>query len=287
MRAGLFVSIGLMLPVALWAGGPGLARTHSGTSPSRWSAQTSPKPGPARVIGSYSAGCIQGAIPLPQAGPGYEVLHLGRHRYFGHPTLVAYVQRLAATAAKKDLPRLLVGDLSQPRGGPTPTDHGSHQSGLDLDVAYTRPREAMWRPLDPAERESLPFPSVVDLATETLTEDWNARIADLLELAVADPAVDRIFVNPAIKREFCARVPRGTHWLSRLRPWWGHHDHFHVRLKCPEDSTECRSQDPFPSGDGCGEALAWWFTADARSAAEKRRPAEARPPPPQCEPVLR
>ena len=291
MRAAVAgVSLGIMLPLTLWAGGRDLARSRSWTNASRWSAQTSPKPGPARVIGSCSAGCVQGAVPLPPVGPGFEVLHLGRHRYFGHPALVDYVQRLAAAAAKKQFPYLLVGDLSQPRGGPTPTDHGSHQSGLDVDIAYLRPREALWRMLDSAERESLQPTAIVDLETQTLTADWNAHTAGLLELAASDPAVDRIFVNPVIKRELCADDKRGMPWLARLRPWWGHHDHFHVRLKCPQDSADCLSQEPVPSGDGCGAALAWWFSEDARSAGEKRRQARVEKPaapPARCKQVLR
>ena len=286
---GWSVSLVLVLPLALRAEPPHRLR-HYTTNVSRWSAQTSPKAGPARAIGSYSAGCLQGAISLPPIGPGYEVLHLGRHRTFGHPASVDYVERLAAAASKDHLPPLLVGDLSQPRGGPTPTDHGSHQSGLDVDIAYTRPRDAIVRLLDPAERESLQLPAVVDLETLTLGAEWNDRIPQLLKLAASDPAVDRIFVNPVIKREICALVDRGQPWVARLRPWWGHHDHFHVRLKCPQGNADCRSQEAFPPGDGCGDALAWWFSQDARIASEKRRPAGAgKPPvlPGRCEQVLR
>ena len=43
------------------------------------------------VIGTTSCGCLQGAATLPASGPGYEAMHLGRNRRFGHPTLIAYV----------------------------------------------------------------------------------------------------------------------------------------------------------------------------------------------------
>ena len=58
----------------------------------------------------------------------------------------------------------------------------------------------------------------------------------MLEVAASDPVVDRIFVNPVIKRELCTHEPPGSLWLRKLRPWWGHHDHFHVRLRCPPGS---------------------------------------------------
>jgi penicillin-insensitive murein endopeptidase len=291
MKAVLCVSVAfaVALPISLRAAGRDLGWTSS----SRWSMQTRPQGGPPRAIGFYSAGCIQGAVALPPTGTGFEVLHLGRRRYFGHPVLVDYVRRLAAAAAARRFPDLLVGDLSQARGGPTPTDHGSHQSGLDVDIAYTRPIETLSRPLDPTEREGLQPPAVVDLATQRLTWVWNARMADLLEIAASDPAVDRIFVNAVVKRELCAHQKLGSLWLARLRPWWGHHDHFHVRLKCPHGSADCRPQPPVPPGEGCGLDLAWWLTDDARAAGEKRArtvrsPVGRRSPlPARCKDVLR
>ncbi len=273
------VAIWLLLPASLALGA-------DRTSPSRWSAQTLPKPGPPRVIGSASAGCVQGATALPLAGDGFELLHPSRHRYYGHPALVDYIRRLAAAVEQKGLPALLVGDLSQPRGGPTPTDHASHQSGLDVDIAYTRPADALWRPLGPQEREG-DFVPVVDLATRTLTADWHPRIAELLELAASDPAVDRIFVNALIKRELCTRGSPGTPWLARLRPWWGHHDHFHVRLRCPEGSPDCRAQEPPPPGDGCGSELNWWFSHEASLPAGRHGHAGTHALPAACAGLLK
>jgi penicillin-insensitive murein endopeptidase len=261
------------------------AKTHarktpppSWTSSTVWSMEETPAAGPARAIGSYAAGCVRGAVALPAIGPGFEVLHRSRHRFFGHPALVEFVRRLAAQATAKNLPPLLIGDLSQPRGGPAPSDHGSHQSGLDVDVSYTRPADAAKRPLTEEERERTSFPAVVDVADGALSPLWNDRIPELLAIAAADPAVDRMFVNPVVKREICARSA-GAPWLRRLRPWWGHHDHFHVRLRCPTSSPTCRAQPPVPEGDGCDE-LAWWFDHDAlaeRQTAPGVRSAPALP----------
>jgi penicillin-insensitive murein endopeptidase len=211
-------------------------------------------------------------MALEPQGPGFEVLRRARRRFFGHPALVDYVRRLAAEARRAGLPALLVGDLAQPRGGPAPSGHGSHQSGLDVDLAYTRPPDSLWSPLDPERRETLEFPAVVDPVRGTPTELWHPRILRLLELAASDPVVDRIFVHPTVKREACAAAA-GAPWVSRLRPWWGHHDHFHVRLRCPAESPRCIGQPPVPLGDGCGADLAWWFGEEAR-----RRPLRARRP---------
>jgi penicillin-insensitive murein endopeptidase len=228
---------------------------------------------------------LLGAEPLAPSGPGYEVLHLSRKRFYGHPALLAYVRRLAAAAQRRRVGPLIVGDLSQARGGPTPSGHRSHQSGLDADLGYAAPRALQPGHVRRRDRERLAPSAVVDLRTHKMKRPWGRRVARLLELAADDPAVDRrIFVNPAERA--CARhVARGAPWMSKLRPWWGHHDHFHVRLKCPPDSPLCHEQDPVPADDGCGQPLAWWFSDDAQTTHDRREHQEPPRPlalPPEC-----
>jgi penicillin-insensitive murein endopeptidase len=202
-------------------------------------------------------------VALRSRGRGYQLLHAERQRAFGHPALVAYVQRLAVAARKARLGVVGVGDLSQARGGPTPDGHRSHQSGLDVDVSYTGPGATQ---------------AVVDLRTHAMTAAWSPRVVRLLATAATDPAVDRVFVNPAVKRAVCTAPGPRPPWLARLRPWWGHHDHFHVRLKCPADSPLCLAQEPptpAPDGDGCGATLNWWFSDDAQATHARRKSDEA------------
>src|SRR5882672_11968361 len=93
---------------------------------------------PTRVVGFYAKGCIAGAEGLPINGDSWQVMRLSRNRYWGHPDLVALVKRLAAKAHKEaGWPGILVGDMSQPRGGPMFTGHASHQVGLDADIWLT------------------------------------------------------------------------------------------------------------------------------------------------------
>lgn len=252
-----------------------------------WSEVGEPAPGAPVVIGSPTSGCVRGAVPLPEDGPGFERMRPERRRFHGHPDLVAYLVRLGAAVEKAGLPALLVGDLSQPRGGPMPSDHGSHQSGLDVDVAFVRPSAA---PLGEVERREFAFTPVVDLESTATTPAWSSAIVPLLALAAADPAVDRIFVNPAVKREACAASGGTGAWLRKLRPWWGHHDHFHVRLRCPEASPACRGQPAPPEGSGCGAELAWWFGPGPEEAARERRsrPSSAAPAlPDACRSLVR
>src|SRR6266576_6133368 len=93
---------------------------------------------PTHVVGFYAKGCIAGAESLPINGETWQVMRLSRNRYWGHPGLVALVKRLAAKAHKEaGWPGILVGDMSQPRGGPMLTGHASHQAGLDADIWLT------------------------------------------------------------------------------------------------------------------------------------------------------
>jgi penicillin-insensitive murein DD-endopeptidase len=216
------------------------------SSPQAWNAVRQPAPWTAESIGGYSAGCLAGASQLPPKGAGYVIARPERGRVWGHPSLISFLEQLGARAKQLKLPAFFIGDLAQPRGGPAPSGHASHQTGLDVDVAYG----AM------ANGE---LPSMLD-GKKQPGKLFTAKVVRLLQLAAADPRVDRMFVNPAIKRALC-QASGDRAWLRKLRPWWGHHAHFHVRLACPERSAECVPQPALPAGDGCGE-LDWWFSRE-------------------------
>jgi penicillin-insensitive murein endopeptidase len=242
-----------------------------------WGAKRLPTTGTAQAIGACSCGCLQGGATLPASGPGYEAVRLGRNRRYGHPELVAFVRRLGAAAARAKLGLLVVGDLSQPRGGPTPSGHRSHQSGLDADIGYAAPAGVRAGRVSARAREQLSPLAVVDLKTHAATSAWGPRVVQLIGVAASDPAVDRIFVNPAIKKMLCEGTTAKAAWQPRVRPWWAHHDHFHVRLRCPADSPLCVPQQT-PADDGCGASLAWWFSGDAETTRAKKKEADASEP---------
>ncbi|MEY3881992.1 MAG: hypothetical protein RIQ94_2788, partial [Pseudomonadota bacterium] len=115
----------------------------------------------AQSIGTYNAGCISGAVSVPINGTGYQVMRLSRNRVYGHPDLKHYIESLGQTAARQHLGSLLIGDLGQPRGGPTLSGHRSHQSGLDVDIWFLLSNEAASRLLTFSERENWNAPSVL------------------------------------------------------------------------------------------------------------------------------
>jgi len=263
-----------------------LAALPAGASP--WSEVVTPAPGPARAIGEPAKGCLAGAVALPADGPGFETIRLSRRRYFGHPDTVAFVERLGRSARAAGLEPFYVGDMAQPRGGPLPSGHASHQTGIDVDI---------WFNLDPkpdllaAQREEVALPSMV-LPDQRAVDPahFGAPQVRLLRLAASDPAVDRIFVHWTIKRALCAGfggAGQGDRfWLHRLRPWYGHDDHFHVRLHCPQDSPDCRPQPPVPEGDGCDASLDWWFRQPRPQAAPSPAPRRLPVLPAQCRKLI-
>jgi penicillin-insensitive murein endopeptidase len=187
-------------------------------------------------------------------------MRLSRNRHWGQPILVDFLQDLARDAAAEDRwPGLLLGDMSQPRGGPMLTGHASHQVGLDADIWLTpMPR----RRLSEREREDISAVPVVEPGPhEVYPGVWTAAHGRLIRRAALDPRVERIFVAPGIKRQLCRMPEADASWLRKVRPYYGHNYHFHVRLSCPA-GTPCKAQSPPPPGDGCGADLDWWFTAE-------------------------
>jgi penicillin-insensitive murein endopeptidase len=223
-------------------------------------AAKTPAPMEARAIGFYAKGCLAGAAALPVDGEAWQAMRLSRNRNWGHPKLVALVQKLAIEAKSHDgWPGLLVGDLSQPRGGPMLSGHASHQVGLDADIWLTPMPD---RRLTRQEREDLAATSM--LADDKVSVDpkiWTNAHARLIKRAASYPAVERIFVHPAIKKALCegAAGDKDHGWLRKVRAYWGHHYHFHIRIGCPVGSGHCEAQPALPADDGCGAELKNWL----------------------------
>src|SRR5258707_11578945 len=179
-----------------------------------------------RPIGFYSKGCLAGAVALPINGATWQVMRLSRNRNWGHPNLVQFLERLAAQAPKTGWHGLLVGDMSQPRGGPMLSGHTSHQVGLDVDIWFTP------MPDHVQSREEREFSSATDVVAPDLLdvdpEVWTHTHTELIRTAAQDPAVTRIFVNAAIKKALGRESVADREWLSKDRHWCGHAAHVHV-----------------------------------------------------------
>ncbi len=236
---------------------------------------------PPRAIGSYVKGCLAGAEQMPINGDTWQVMRLSRNRYWGHPDTIGMLKRLAAKTHKDaGWPGILVGDIGQPRGGPALTGHASHQIGLDADIWLTPMPDHQ---LSREEREETS--AVMMVREDRLDVDpkvFTPGHVLLLRDAAQEPAVQRIFVNAAIKKALCREAKGDRSWLAKIRPWYGHDYHFHIRMRCPSGSSECKGQSDQGDGEGCGKGeLAYWFKD---SILHPEPPKE--PPKPRTGPTL-
>ncbi|MEO1066389.1 MAG: penicillin-insensitive murein endopeptidase [Pseudomonadota bacterium] len=268
----LAIMVAAIAPLSALAPLPALAQ--DGTPAKRlFGFKSTPAPLKARAVGSYARGCLAGGTNIEIDGPAWQVMRLSRNRNWGHPSLIRYVERLAKDARRAgDWNGLLVGDLSQPRGGPMLTGHASHQIGLDADIWLN---EMPNRRLSRKEREQRSAVSTVNFNKKEVNRKvWTDKHVRLIKRAASYGDVARIFVNPIIKKELCRVAGEDRSWLRKVRPWAGHHFHMHVRLKCPRGSSGCKNQARPASGDGCGADLARWFAPPPKTT-KTRKP---RPP---------
>jgi penicillin-insensitive murein endopeptidase len=232
------------------------------------------KPSPAslqaRSIGFYAKGCLAGATALPINGRTWQVMRLSRNRNWGHPHLIRFLEKFADKGAKVGWPGLLVGDISQARGGPMLTGHASHQVGLDADIWLTPMPN---RELSREEREEMSATNVVRGDKKDVDPTiWTPAHFSIIKAAAMEHDVERIFVNAAIKKAMCRQAGSDRSWLYKVRPMWGHNYHFHIRMRCPPDSPGCKPQEPPAHSDGCGHELDWWFTDAVLHPKPKPKP---------------
>jgi murein endopeptidase len=127
-------------------------------------------------------------------------------RRWGTARLVATVERIAADYHARYGRRIVVGDLSRPRGGAFGPEfggegHASHQNGLDVDIYYPRRDGA----------EVPPF---------RVAEVHRRRAQWLVDRAARDAGI--VFTGPNL------RLRRRS---SRVRYLGNHDDHLHLRLR--------------------------------------------------------
>lgn len=182
----------------------------------------------------------------PLSAPGYQVMRTDQRRYFGHPDLVQFIQRLSNQVHNKGMGTVLIGDMGMPAGGRFNGGHASHQTGLDVDIFLQLP-QTRWT------SSQLLVPQALDLVASdgkhVVPSLWSPQISQLIKLAAEDSEVTRIFVNPAIKQQLCLDAGSDRQWLRKVRPWFQHRAHMHVRLRCPAGSLEC--------GSGAAAARRW------------------------------
>jgi penicillin-insensitive murein endopeptidase len=206
-------------------------------------------------LGGYAKGCMAGGMQLAETGPTWQAMRLSRNRNWGQPQTIDFIQKLSKFAATQPgWKGLYIGDISQPRGGPMLTGHRSHQIGMDIDIWMLPPKRLN---LSAAERESISSISLRRAKGAYTNGNWTRQHHEIIKAAAKDSRTARIFVFPGAKVKMCNDEKGDRSWLRKVRPWYGHHYHFHVRLKCPSGASGCQDQNPPPAGDGCADAQQW------------------------------
>ncbi|WP_137701297.1 penicillin-insensitive murein endopeptidase [Marimonas lutisalis] len=279
----------LTIALALGLVTPGLAADK--LAKQLFGAESAPSQQKPASFGGYAKGCLAGGVELPETGPTWQAMRLSRNRNWGHPETIDFIQDLSRKAASQPgWNGLYIGDISQPRGGPMLSGHRSHQIGLDIDI-WMLPAQRL--NLSRSQRESISSVSLRRAKGAYVNSNWTRAHHEIIKAAASDRRTARIFVFPGAKAQMCKDEKGNRAWLRKVRPWWGHHYHFHVRLNCPRGMRGCENQAAPPPGDGCKEAQEWVNNIlnppppDPNYKPKKRREYVLADLPRQCAGVLR
>ncbi len=258
---------------------------YSGGFFNPWEEVRFPSQGQQRIFGGYNAGCLQGAQAPRESGFGFQFVKLSRNAFWGHSTTYDYIERMGRTLRPKNI-SLLIADISMPKGGPFTWTHASHQVGLDIDIEFLLDPRSLERDLTIEERERLPNYYLANQDANAVIEaNWTEKHATMLRVLADDPDVHVMFVHPSIKKKLCDNPANRQNWLAKVQPWWGHDEHVHVRLKCPQGESFCIPK-PEITDIGCdSEDFLWWFSDDWRRIYEARKKWQKDNPNPEPEPL--
>lgn len=206
------------------------------------------------AIGYYSSGSLREAESIKDRGTNIRKLFLQRQRFYG-TTEIQDIISDAADFIRQEFPNaelLQVGDIANKTGGTLP-EHGSHQNGLDADIVYLTKNGRL-------QSQNAPYWEEEFVKNGVMSSNLHIeRNLALFKYLIMNKPVERIFVDQAIKTQFCAYArknnllndPETKETLRRLRVEKLHSTHFHMRIKCPTTDLKCKAQAEVPAGTGC------------------------------------
>ncbi len=239
--------------------------TANSTRPNRWgdklrpctsdqicNAQLSARPQD-QAIGHAASGSLRNASSLLE-----KVSELGnrgrihlprqdRKSYFGTYELVQLISVMAKKlfSLSPNTP-MWIHDLSGSKGRIPGTSHKSHANGTDADIAYILSDDS----------GASHFRNIVNGGRARdldISTQWK-----MFKYTVSTGWVDRIFVDPAVKREMCqftstlqesgierewtkVTLKRLIHRYTSGPLVTGHNNHFHMRIACSSVQRLCRN----------------------------------------------
>lgn len=183
------------------------------SSPHDHTACTAPIGFTAEEIEQFSWGTRGLFEQMPASGVGYERYAEYPEKCYGRPEVIQAIISICSEWAKLyPKPRIGVGNISLPSGGPMPP-HSSHQHGLDVDLAPVANND-----------EEIP------LTWHDPKYSWE-RTQKLVDLIHNNPILGVkviLFNDPAI---------------TGVQSWAGHDDHLHVSFLPPGIDSAPHSSD--------------------------------------------
>lgn len=209
-----------------------------------------------------SVSLVEKVSSLKEKAPTREV-NTKQGTYFGNPVMINFIIDVSYQLQKKIVKDeewiSEVNDISRQRGGHL-TPHLSHQNGLDADIAYLiRDKKSGYYGKDVVSGRGVIQDFLLDEQYE-----WFKIMNQKHE-----GKVYCMFVHRTIKSEMCRHArqkgeyfgendphnnPLTVEMLRRLQSRPSDHDnHFHLRLKCPENNKGCFQANELSKGTGCGK----------------------------------
>jgi penicillin-insensitive murein endopeptidase len=204
---------------------------------------------PARSIGAPNAGHLENGVHLDTSKEIRVVgAYLPGDARWGTRELVRLIERTAHEVRKRFPDAVLgVGHLSR-KGGGEIERHASHESGRDADIAFYL-TDAAGKPIvrdhfvailpdgKAGAEAGVRFDDARNWAVvAALLTDPQAHVTHIF---VASPLRTRLLAYAAKVGAPAAIRARAAELMMQPHHALPHDDHFHVRIACPGNSTEC------------------------------------------------
>lgn len=200
-------------------------------------------------VGSPTDGKLENGLRVePSAALRFAPAYAHNDVRWGLPSIVHMINRASNQVAKRFAGSVMnLGHVSQQHGGEVDR-HASHESGRDADIGFY---------VKNAQGKQLLSDSFVSFDGNGKAEHWpgalfdDARNWELVAALVTDPEVhiSHIFVATPLRDRLLSYAKhvgahpdirdRASELLAQPRGSLPHDDHFHVRISCPKNMTQC------------------------------------------------
>ena len=180
--------------------------------------------------------------------------------------------------------------MAQARGGPMLTGHTSHQLGLDADIWLTPMPD---RELTRQEREEM---SATDMVRRRQARHrsvgLDAGACRAHPRRGAEPAIERILVNPAIKKALCREADRRPRLVAQGASVVGAQLSHASAHRLPGRQSGMQAAGSDAGTEGCGADLDYWFRDAILNPPPPKEPPKPKPPltmadlPPSCKQIV-